>query len=50
MDLMTNALIATDRAAPSEELLRERLETAGYVDVQSFTVRLPIGPWAKDKY
>jgi hypothetical protein len=49
-DLMTNALIATDRAAPSEELLRERLEKAGYVDVQSFTVRLPIGPWAKDKY
>jgi hypothetical protein len=49
-DLMTDALIATDRAAPSEELLRERLEKAGFVDVQSFTLRLPVGPWAKDKY
>jgi hypothetical protein len=48
--LLYDAMIATDRAPPSEELLRERLEKAGYVDVQTFTVRLPIGPWAKDKY
>jgi hypothetical protein len=43
-------MIVTGRASPSEELLRGRLEKAGYVDVQSFTLRLPFGPWAKDKY
>jgi hypothetical protein len=48
-DLMTDALIATGRTPPSEELLRERLEKAGYVDLQSFTLRIPVGPWAKDK-
>jgi hypothetical protein len=48
--LLTNAMIATGRAPPSEDLLRERLEKAGFVDVQSFTFRLPVGPWAKDKY
>jgi hypothetical protein len=47
---MTDALIATGRAAPSEELLRKRLEKAGFADVQSFTIRLPVGPWAKDKF
>jgi hypothetical protein len=47
---MQEAMIVTGRASPSEELLRGRLEKAGYVDVQSFTLRLPFGPWAKDKY
>jgi hypothetical protein len=47
---MNDAMIATGRVAPSEKLLRERLENAGYVDVQSFTIRLPLGPWAKDRY
>jgi hypothetical protein len=47
---MNDAMLATNRIAPSEKLLRERLENAGYVDVQSFTIRLPLGPWAKDKY
>jgi hypothetical protein len=48
--LLNDAMNATGRPAPNEELLRERLEKAGYVDVQSFTLRLPLGPWAKDKY
>jgi hypothetical protein len=48
-DLMNDALIATGRTATSEELLKEMLEKAGYVDVQSSTFRQPIGPWAKDK-
>jgi hypothetical protein len=43
-------MIASGRVPQSEELLRERLEKAGFVDVQSFTLRLPIGPWAKDEY
>jgi hypothetical protein len=47
---MQEAMIASGRPAASEELLRERLEKAGFVDVQSFTIRLPYGPWAKDKY
>jgi hypothetical protein len=47
---MHEALIASDRVVPTEELLRSRLEEAGCVDVQSFTLRIPVGPWAKDKY
>jgi hypothetical protein len=49
-NLMNDALIATGRATPSEELLRERLQKAGFADVQSFTIHLPVGPWAKEKY
>jgi hypothetical protein len=45
-----DALKASGRVAPTEALLRERLEKAGFVDVQSFSLRMPIGPWAKDKY
>jgi hypothetical protein len=47
---MRDALSASGRQHPSEELLRERLEKAGYVDVQSFTLKVPVGPWPKDKY
>jgi hypothetical protein len=47
---LNDAINATGRVGPSEELLRERLEKAGFVDVQSLTVKLPFGPWAKDKY
>jgi hypothetical protein len=49
-DLMREAVKRTGRENPSEELLRGRLEEAGYVDVQSFTVVLPFGPWTKDRY
>jgi hypothetical protein len=48
--LLSEAMIVTGRTPPSEELLRERVEKAGFVDVQSFTFRLPVGPWAKDRY
>jgi hypothetical protein len=48
--LLQEALIASGRVSLSEELLRKRLEKAGYADVQSFTLKLPFGPWAKDKY
>jgi hypothetical protein len=48
-NLMKDAMAASGRIAPSEELLRDRLEKAGFVD-QSFTLRLPVGPWAKDQY
>jgi hypothetical protein len=47
--LLQDALTTSGRAAPSEELLRTRLEKTGYVDVQSFTFKMPFGPWAKDK-
>jgi hypothetical protein len=47
--LLNEALNASGRVAASEELLRERLEKAGFVDVQAFTFFLPFGPWAKDK-
>jgi hypothetical protein len=35
---------------PTEELLKTRLEKAGFVDVQAFIVKQPIGPWPKAKY
>jgi hypothetical protein len=48
--LLRKAIVASGRVTPTEILLREKLEKAGYVDVESFTLRLPMGPWAKDKY
>jgi hypothetical protein len=47
---MKDAMTASGRGVPSEGQLRERLQTAGCTDVLSFTLRLPMGPWAKDKY
>jgi hypothetical protein len=48
--LLKDALTASGRVVPTEVLLRERLEKAGFVDVQSFTLPVPVGPWAKEKY
>jgi hypothetical protein len=48
--LLDQAMGTSGRVAPSEKLLRERLEKAGYVDVQSFKLKLPVGPWAKELY
>jgi hypothetical protein len=48
--LLNDAMIASGRVASSEESVRERLEKAGFVDVQSFTLPLIVGPWAKEKY
>jgi hypothetical protein len=47
--LMSKAVAASGRVAASEQLLRGRLADAGYADVQSFTLKQPLGPWAKDK-
>jgi ubiquinone/menaquinone biosynthesis C-methylase UbiE len=44
---MEDAMRKTGRVRPSEELLKTRLEKAGFVDVQGFTVKQPVGPWAK---
>lgn len=37
--------------APFEDtlLIKSRLEDAGFVDVQQHAIKLPIGPWPKDK-
>jgi hypothetical protein len=48
--LLNDAVIASGRVPSSEQLFKERLEKAGFVYVQSWTLPLPIGPWAKDKY
>jgi hypothetical protein len=48
--LLNDAMIASGRVPSSETLFRERLEKAGFVDVQTFALPLPVGPWAKDKY
>jgi hypothetical protein len=48
--LMDNAMLTSGRVPASEQLLRKRLEKAGFVDVQSFTLKQPFGPWPKDKY
>jgi hypothetical protein len=45
-----DALKKTGRVIPSPELLKARLEKAGFVDVQVFTVKQPAGPWPKAQY
>jgi hypothetical protein len=47
---MEDATVKSGRLNPSEQQLKARLEEAGFVDVQSFTLKQPVGPWAKDKY
>jgi hypothetical protein len=37
------------RPTSNEVLLKERLEKADFVDLQSFTLRISLGPWAKEK-
>jgi hypothetical protein len=49
-ELMTEAMAASGRIAPVEGHLSTRLEKAGFVDVQSFSIKQPFGPWAKNKY
>jgi hypothetical protein len=47
---MEDAMRKSGRIGPSEEQLKTRLEKAGFVDVQTFIVKQPLGPWAKAKY
>jgi hypothetical protein len=44
---MEDAISKSGRVRPSEEQLKTRLETAGFVDAQAVTLKQPIGPWAK---
>jgi hypothetical protein len=45
-----DATLKSGRITPSEEQLKTRLEEAGFVDVQTFILKQPIGPWPKAKY
>jgi hypothetical protein len=47
---MVDAVGKTGHVTPSEEQLRANLENSGFVDVQTFTLKQPIGPWAKAQY
>jgi hypothetical protein len=47
---MEDAMGKSGRVRPSAEQLKARLEKAGFADVQTFTVKQPLGPWAKAKY
>jgi hypothetical protein len=47
---MDDAMGKSGRVKPSAEQLKTRLEKAGFVDVQYFTLKQPVGPWAKAKY
>jgi ubiquinone/menaquinone biosynthesis C-methylase UbiE len=47
---MEEAMAKTGRARPSEEQLKTRLENAGFVEVQSFTMKEPVGPWPRAQY
>jgi hypothetical protein len=47
---LEDAMSKSGRLRPSEELLKARLEKAGFVHVQAFIVKQPIGPWPKAKY
>jgi hypothetical protein len=44
---LEDAMTKSGRVNPSEEQLKTRLEKAGFVNVQAFTVKQPVGPWAK---
>jgi hypothetical protein len=47
---MVDATVKCGRVNPSEEQLKEKLETAGFAEVQTFTLNFPLGPWPKAKY
>jgi hypothetical protein len=47
---MEEAMAKSGRVCLRAEEMRSRLEAAGFVDVQTFTLKQPIGPWAKAKY
>jgi ubiquinone/menaquinone biosynthesis C-methylase UbiE len=46
---MEDAMSKAGRVIPGEEQLKARLKKAGFVDVQAFTMKQPLGPWAKAK-
>ncbi|KAI5844900.1 S-adenosyl-L-methionine-dependent methyltransferase [Tricharina praecox] len=49
-EAMTEAMAKAGRPPPSDARhLRDRLTAAGLVDVHSYAIKQPFGPWAKDK-
>jgi hypothetical protein len=49
MDLLDEALEKMGRPQATPAMLKERLENAGFVDVQIVTGKQPFGPWPKEK-
>jgi hypothetical protein len=47
---MVDAMGKSGHVTPSEEQMRANLENAGFVDVQTFRFKQPVGPWAKSQY
>jgi hypothetical protein len=47
---MEEATVQSGRVNPDEQQLKTRLEEAGFVDVECFLLKQPVGPWAKAKY
>ncbi|KAF8533825.1 putative TAM domain methyltransferase [Trichophaea hybrida] len=49
VDLVSKALTQIGRPPATDAILKERLEKAGFVDIQVVNVRQPMGPWPKDQ-
>ncbi|KAA8896239.1 S-adenosyl-L-methionine-dependent methyltransferase [Sphaerosporella brunnea] len=47
-ETIDEALTNMGRPPPTVELLQRRLRTAGFVDIQAFAYKQPLGPWPKD--
>jgi hypothetical protein len=47
-DRVHSAMSAIGRTPVGDGELIEKLEKAGFVDIQAFTLKQPFGPWAKD--
>ncbi|KAI5820500.1 S-adenosyl-L-methionine-dependent methyltransferase [Pyronema omphalodes] len=50
MNLLCEAMTKLGRPHASAEALVQRLEEAGFVDVQAVSVKQPFGPWPKDAH
>lgn len=48
IELQTKAFTSTGRPPATAESLRGRLKEAGFVDVQVFNFKHPLGPWPKE--
>jgi SAM-dependent methyltransferase len=48
-ELLTEALSTAGRPALVKGMLEQRLKEAGYEDIHAFNLKLPFGPWAKEK-
>lgn len=47
--LCGKAMEKINRPGPKRDVMISYLENAGFVDVQAFTYKQPIGPWPKEK-